>query len=353
MRLPCSRSRRLLFLSVYLLFCWGLVFFGVKLFWMLHAGVPLHETARTVDFFYREIRQSGVQATRPQHDDDYFDVLLLDGSALDPVFGNAAECLAANLRTELGGRFRVFNLARQAHTSRDSLLKYSQLGGAQFELVVVYDGINDLRMNCCPRELFRDDYSHCTWYCEIQKLIDVDRMPSSASRADELKYVRSLIFLSSSVDKRMVEYGGEIKTDRTLRRNQAEIIRIAAARRDVVLLSTYAYDIPGDYTLERFTSGTLAYDDLNLNGRFPAESWGKPAHVVATLEAQNAAIRALAGENPDVLFVDQQELMPGQERLFYDVCHLSQAGSRRFVDNLWPAVARRLTSWKAARGAGF
>jgi hypothetical protein len=149
----------------------------------------------------------------------------------------------------------------------------------------------------------------------------------------------------------MVEYGREIKTDRTLRRNHEEIIRLATARGDVVLLSTYAYDIPGDYTRERFAGRTLVYGDWRGQSGFPAEMWGKPAYVVATLDAQNAAIRALAGENPEVLFVDERELMPAQERLFYDVCHLSDAGSRRFVDNLWPAVGRRLASWKAARAA--
>src|SRR5258707_744797 len=85
-----------------------------------------------------------------------------------------------------------------AGSSRDSLIKYLQLGDDQFELVIVYDGINDVRMNCCPREQFRDDYSHCSWYYEIQKLIDAGRMPANAGVADEFKLVHRLIFLTSS-----------------------------------------------------------------------------------------------------------------------------------------------------------
>lgn len=349
MRLPKSRWRRFLFLSVYLFFCWGVVVLGIKAFWKLHAGVPLGGRPRNLDVYYCELKDSGLQAAHPGHDDNSFDVLLLDGSVLDPRCGSVEVFLKERLRAELGNEFRVYNLARQAHTSRDSLLKYLQLGGDQFELVIVYDGINDVRMNCCPRELFRDDYTHCSWYYEIQKLIDSGRLPSTASVADEFKLVHRLIFLTSSVDERMLEYGREIKTDRTLRRNHEEIIRAAADRGDVVLLSTYAYDIPGDYTVKRFPMP--GFGEWTAGARIPAEMWGRPEDVTATLDAQNAAIRALARENPEVLFVDQRELMPGQEGLFYDVCHLADTGSWRFIDNLWPAVATRIGDWRAKRAA--
>lgn len=348
MRLPKNRWRRMLFLGVYLVFCWGVVVVGIKAFWMLHAGVPLTRTPRNLDVYYGELHDSGLQTAHPRHDDDFFDVLLLDGSVLDPRCGKVEEYFTENLRADLGDRFRVFNLARQAHTSRDSLLKYLQLGDGRFELVIVYDGINDVRMNCCPRELFRDDYTHCSWYHEIQHLIDTGRMPDSAGIADELKLVHQLIHLTSSVDEKLVEYGHEIKTDRTLRRNHEEIIRAAMERRDVVLLSTYAYDIPDDYTPERFANRALDYGDWKRGARIPAEMWGRPKDVTATLDAQNAEIRALAKEHPEVLFTDQRELMPGQQGLFYDVCHLADSGSRRFVDNLWPVVSQRIAEWRAA-----
>lgn len=345
MHLPKNSWRRLLFLSIYLVFCWGVVVLGIKAFWKLHSGVPLARTPRNLDYYYGELQDSGLQAARLRHDDNHFDVLLLDGSVLDPWCGRVEVCLKENLRAELGSRFRVYNLARQAHTSRDSLTKYLHLGDAQFELVIVYDGINDVRMNCCPRELFQDDYTHCSWYFEIQKLIDGGRVSGTASAADEFKLVHRLIFLTSSVNDKMAEYGGEIKTDRTLRQIQEGIIRAAADRGDVVLLSTYAYDIPGDYTVKHFPMP--GYGEWKGGAKTPAEMWGRPEDVTATLDAQNAAIRALARKYPNVLFVDQRELMPGQLQLFYDVCHLADTGSRRFVDNLWPAVAQRIAAWRA------
>src|SRR5262249_5224575 len=137
--------------------------------------------------------------------------------------------------------------------------------------------------------------------------------------------------------------GREIKTVATLRRNHEEILGAAATRGDRVLLISFAYDIP-----------------LNPPDEQPAESgldsrssrptcWGKSGYVAAALDAQNAAIRELADAHPDVLFIDQRALMPEQQRLFVDPCHLSEEGSHRFVENLWPAVAMRLAEWKTQR----
>jgi hypothetical protein len=346
MRLPSSRSRRLLFLGVYLFFCWGIAVFGIKLFWKFHAGVPLGETARNWDYFYGDLRSSGLKAAHPSHDDDHFDVLLLGGSVLDPSWGEVEKYLSQKLEGALGRQFRVFNLACPGHTSRDSLLKYSLLDTEQFELVVVYDGINDVRLNCCPRELFRDDYSHCSWYFEIENCVRKGRMAAPSSLADEFRIVHRLIFLNSGVDGTLVEHGREIKTDRTLRQNHAEIIKTAAIRGDTVLLMTFAYDIPENYD-EQIRNGTLNYSAETRRTRCLADGWGQPENVVATLDAQNAAIRALAGEFSDVLFVDQRELLPEQEQFFFDACHLSEEGSRRFVENMWPAVEQRIGSWRA------
>jgi hypothetical protein len=348
MRLPSSKSRRILFLSLYLLFCWGVAVLGIKLYWRIHAGVPFAETPRNWDHFYWEIRSTGVREAHPKHDDDSFDVLLLGGSVLDPEWGQVEKCLVQKLDEEIGPQFRVFNLARPGHTSRDSLLKFSLLPDEQFELVIVYDGINDVRLNCCPRELFREDYSHCSWYYEIETRVREGRMSAPAGLADEFKLVHNVIFLNSGIDPRMVEHGGEIKTDRTLRRNHKEILQTAATRGDTVLLLTYAYDIPENY-LERLKNGTLQYGAGFDNARCFANGWGKPQHVVATLDAQNTAIRELAGEFPDALFVDERQLMPEQEQLFFDACHLSHKGSRQFIENLWPAVQKRLAAWRANR----
>jgi hypothetical protein len=339
--LPQSRLRRLLFIGIYLLFCWGLALLGIKSYWSFAAGVPLTESPRGIDFFYGEIRQSKVQELHPRHEDDYFDVLLLGGSVLTPSFGGVERCLTEKLNEAVGNPFRIFNLAWPAHTSRDSLIKYWLVGGEQFDLVLVYDGINDAAMNCCPREEFRDDYLHFSWYRDVAKAIDTGQMSLPIRLTDHVPLVTQGLF-RATLSPEMMEFGREVKTDRTLRRNHAEILAAAATRGDRVLLLTFAYEIPIGSPDEQLAHGGSERPDSNR-----PTCYGKLQYVAAAVDAQNAAIRELAEAHPEVLFVDERQLMPEGQQLFVDSCHLSEAGSRQFVENFWPAVVEQLAVWMA------
>src|SRR5580698_8740233 len=110
---------------------------GVEAVWRLH---------------YRELYSSGAVNARLGPEDGSYDVLLLGGTALEQT----APALEQALRKELDGHVRLFNLARAAHTSRDSHFKCRRLAGKSFDRVIFYDAINDARMNCCPDDVFRD-----------------------------------------------------------------------------------------------------------------------------------------------------------------------------------------------------
>lgn len=343
--LPRNRWRRILFLALYLSFCVALLYAGEKLFWKLYAGVPFGVTAEIWDQFYPVVRTSGVKDVHPRHDDDRFDVLLLGASAMDPGWGIVNELLAGKLREELGDRFRSFNFARPAHTSRDSLLKYSLLGNEQFDLVIVYDGFNDARLNCASQVEFRDDYSHTAWYRAMNRQLETGSLSFPSEVVKEMIQTMPL----GAIDQKNAEEGRDIKTAVPFRHNIETIVETAALRGDRILLLTYAYDIPAGYTPELFASHSLAYGERVGGTAIGANGWGQPAYVAAAVDAHNAVIRELAAKHDEALFVDQQELIPKQQRLFVDSCHFTDAGCRRFVDNLWPVVAQRIAEWKAAR----
>ena len=96
-----------------------------------------------------------------------YDILILGGSTISADYGSIGEHLRAGQQTRLGRPVRVFNLAYAAHNSRDSMLKHGSLAHQHLDLVVVYDGMNDTRMNNAPPGLFRNDYSHCMWYKHV------------------------------------------------------------------------------------------------------------------------------------------------------------------------------------------
>jgi hypothetical protein len=135
---------------------------GARAFWRLRYHVPLRHPEKILYAFYPGLREAAVR--RPAPGDGFYDVLMLSGSTLHVDWGPVEQALAEQL-TEAGHpNVRMLNLAFPAHTSRDSRLKYAALAESRFDLVVVYDGINDVRANNAPPELFREDYGHFRWY---------------------------------------------------------------------------------------------------------------------------------------------------------------------------------------------
>jgi hypothetical protein len=333
---PRSRRRRILFWTAYPLYIALLVFGGAKLYWLLQYGVPPSRSLTGDDIwrrYYRELWDSGVYNAEIGPNDGHFDVLLLGGSVLEQV----ANRLEDELRGELGDRVRVWKLAKSAHTSRDSFHKFSKLRDKSFDLIVIYHGINDTRMNCCPEADFRDDYSHCQWYASF-----AGRLAGTAPRPPFTALTfRGKIPLGEQSEA-VLDYGRTIKTGPAFRKNLETIVAAAHTARTPVVLMSFAWHIPEDYSRDRFERGALDYGDGEH--RLPVELWGRPDAVGATIEVHNAAVRALATRYDNVLFIDQRELLPRDGRYFSDVCHLTADGCAAFVDNFMAAVRPHLVT---------
>ena len=96
---------------------------------------------------------------------------------------------------------------------------------------------------------------------------------------------------------------------------------------------SFAYHISADYSLEAYLAHRLDYPpDAGTFG--PVELWGKPKYVIAALNEQNQAIRELAEQDPEVVFIDQQRLMPGSGKTYLDCCHFTREGCTRFTQHL-------------------
>src|SRR5262245_16841504 len=316
---------------------------GTRLYWWLHTGAPPFSANTMWYAHYPEIRESGVEDGPISNADEVYDVLLLGGSVLSPYFGDVDKRLEEGLRARLGRPVRVFNLCKPAHTSRDSLLKYRSLARQRFDLVVVYNGINDTRMNNCPPEAFRADYTHCTWYRQLQ-------------RCEESAFFRSCVLAASlaRVGDRVCEalhgeqflprsdppaawrhFGADIKTRHAFHANLSEIVMTAKTKGERVALMTFAYHVPSDYSLEAFKNKRLDY----AKHESPLEVWGEPANVVAGLDAHNDVIRALAAAHPEVVFVDQHARLPKSATHFDDCCHFTKTGCAAFTENLLEALS--------------
>ena len=330
-RQPSSVARRFLFLSIYAIYLVVLLWAGLHFFLYLKYGILPTGSSSKADvwiYHYRELKETRVLSADISKEDGFYDVLLLGGSVLE----RSGTLIEEELKKQVQQPVRFYNLARSAHTSRDSYLKFSQLHDKPFDLIIIYHGINDVRMNCCPTPKFRDDYTHCVWYHSLnRRLASGDIMLSDLTLNDLVGFIPL-----GEPDENTLEYGRTIKTAQTFGQNLGEIIRWANHENQSVVLMDFAYYIPEDYSKSRFEKRELDYatGDMSL----PAEVWGKPEYVAATIDAHNEQINQLAERYNELVFVPQHNLIPKEGQYFMDPCHLSPAGRKMFVENMITAI---------------
>lgn len=297
------------------------------------------------NFYYKELKD--IKSFKISNEDGFIDLLLLGGSVLQPSWGHIEEILKSKLELIKPGRIRIHNLSRTAHSSLDSYFKYKQLRDKKFDLVLYYHGINEIRANNCPASVFKNDYSHYRWYKLIQI---IDRHPELHFIA--FPYVIDLIFTKVK-DKifppqlvpeaiyanEWLEYGKDIKTVVPFRSNLMKILQIAKQKNEPILLMTFSYYVPDDYSLEKFRNKSL---DYQLH-RSAIEIWGKPEYVVSGIEAHNQVILDIQASDSSIYFVDMTKLMPKEGRYFDDICHFTYAGSEIFVNNILPEITEILS----------
>ncbi len=324
------RIRRLFFLASYLFYLTALLFVGTKLFWHFGFGVPLNRSLSPLELlvtFYPKLHESGVYRTEIAPDDEYFDVLALGGSVMD----QASLSMETALRKRLGDRLRYFNMATAGHTSRDSFLKAEFLKDKSFDLILVYNGINDLAMNNVPAELFRDDYTHCVWYAGMDKRVKAGQLSLTDLASDRLKLIAR-----SGQDRTTHVHSAVIKTTGPLRTNLKGIVDIAAAKHTPVVLMTFQHYIAEGYQEDLFHAGGFDYDEGF--DRMEVEAWTAPQYVAPSLAAQNIEIENLAAESKNVILCDQVQHMPAAGKYFSDVCHMTAIGRDLFAQNIMDVI---------------
>src|SRR5438128_105395 len=166
---PAKQRRRWRNALVLTLLLFTLGEITTRIYWCIDRETPFFSLNTIWYGYYPELRNSGALDAVIRNDDDVYDVLILGGSVISPAFHFDKDLVNSKFEAALKRPVRIFNLATPAHTSRDSLLKYRALAQQKFDLVILYDSINDTRMNNCPPQMFRADYTHCAWYRQIDR----------------------------------------------------------------------------------------------------------------------------------------------------------------------------------------
>lgn len=348
--------KRLLKTTIFLLYVLVLLEVGSRVYWMVKRDLPFFATQQDFyDRFYEEIKDSGVREADLAKDNGHFDVLLLGGSAMDRIARSLAEDseeMASAFGELTDQPVRVYNLAAPALTTRDSLIKYQLMGDLDkhFDLVVVYHGINDLRMNNIAPDRFESDYTHSGWYCQINRMQAYGRLLSVWTVPYTCEYTVLHILSSKKLDVFIprhklntdwMQYGEDIKTAGPFAKNLRQIAAAAKQRGEPLALVTFAWHMPEDYTVE-----ALRADKLDYSGEVPpdaVENWGTPAAVRKGMAVHNGIVRNLGATHPDVMLVDVEPAIEKSGAMFNDVCHLSEAGKREWLKCVAPALKDNLS----------
>jgi hypothetical protein len=310
-----------------------------RLFWRSR-GVPFGHPERILQAFYPGLAK--IDPHNPKWAAARAHVLLLGGSTLHPRWGSVQEELREQLAFAGHRDVRIFNLAKAGLTSRDSRLEYEALGNEHFDVVLVYDGINEARANNVPPDLFRDDYGHYGWYEVVNALARHQgrarfALPYTAEYLG-LRLRQTLLpshYVSrDTVRSDWLHYAETVRSAGPFEANLRAILARARERGEPVVLMTVATWVPEGYSLERFHASQLGYGLHET----PLELWGDPSNVQRAVAAHNAVVRRVAQDSQGVRFVDQADLLAGRPGWFNDPCHLSLRGAHRFVRNLLPVV---------------
>lgn len=317
-------ARQRWFLRVsYLFYVMLLLYGGCRLFFWIryerNSSEPMADVDHVWRHHYEELWTENVLAAKPSLDDDRFDVLLLGGSVAEQV----AEKLQAQFEAQTDQPVHVYSVARAAHSTRDSLNKFRRLSDKKFDAVIIYHGINEVSMSYIEDSKYKDDYSHCGWYRSFERRIKAGRMTISEISQD----IFTTIGRAPEVEN--LAYGDNIKTGPAFHNNLTSITETAKRNGSTVVLMSFAWYIPANYSKARMRAKELDY----VEGQYdmPVEKWGRVKDIPRMLKVHNVAARKVADEQ-QVLFVEQSKLLGGSDN-FCDVCHLSPAGCLNFARN--------------------
>jgi hypothetical protein len=348
------QSRRWVKRLVFLLYVFVLVEVGSRGFFTVARGVSLFNPNLQL-VFYREMHPLFDREDPVSRDDGVIDVLLLGGSVLHHASGDIEPVLLEQLAEATGQPVKIHNLAMPGHMSIDSLNKYRSLAAHRFDVVVFYHGINETRMNNCPPDVWRDDYSHSAWHARVASIESHPEVPILVSpftlhylwikMCDRFEIGGYLPRGRGLIKDEWLPYGKEIRSDQSFKNNLQQLALLAAERSDPLMVMTFATYLPKGYDLDASSESQASdVNDYAGGGTSILDMWGGGRNVVAALDRHNQVIRAEAEATSGIVFLDMAATLPTEGSLFNDVCHLSKRGCREYVKKMIPQMVQQIRS---------
>ncbi|MCE9534053.1 MAG: hypothetical protein K8T89_23490 [Planctomycetes bacterium] len=310
---------------------------GARFFWAAKKQVPFFGTSQIWKTFYPEWNLSNIEASPTTRDDEFFDVLILGASTVaDPAVRLS---LKAELEKAVTRPVRVWGLACPGRLSLDNVRLYERLQDRRFDLVLYYQGINDVFMNNTPPGSFRDDYSHSYHlkrYESFQKQASIPYFTLPFTIEYLVGMQADLWVITDRPRGNWGHYASDLRIPPVFEANLERLVAIAAQRADKFMIMSFAYYIPENYTDEAFEAKQLDYDAHTT----AIKTWGKAEPIRKGIDAHNDAIFRVRDRHPELMFLDQRALIPDGKKYWNDCCHFTDLGSLLWAQNVAKIVGK-------------
>ena len=325
------------FAAIVLLFLYILLEVCLRLVLCISTSATFVHPSRIIYQYYPEllpIEQASVSNT-----DSTLDILILSCSVLHKDWLDIVHEMNTCLQLPTGyNKLKIYNASGIGHGSRDNLVKYELLKDKKFDIILYYDAINDSRLNNCPEEVFKNDYSHYRWYDEINHIIshhemDVTVVPFFVDwmkiRLKAMLVHDAYIPIHYSLRPEWQEYGDNFKSLKCYEANVKSIAARAEQQQAQLVYLTFAWYLPADYSLQKFQAKTLDYTFCDHSRE--TEIWGLARNVGRFIDTVNHSSRSWLSQYPHAHWVDAQAAIPKEGKSFADVCHFSPVGIHQFA----------------------
>ena len=307
-----------------------------------HSGL-LHPE-RAIYWYYPQIKP----ILRAEQSNSEIRILILSSSYLNSKY--FTETLKTDLSELLRQKVTIVNLSRFGYTSFDETMLYRTLKTVRFDMVVFYEGLNDLRLNNCPPALFKTDYSHFGRYGLInflikhQLLIHYLSFPYSVYHLTQILIPEKFLPFHSvshmpEIRKRgWTKYGGDFKTGQSLKMNLEDICSIATQKKERVLIVGQCIYIDPRYTDSLFELKKLDYKEHT----YGLSSYGDINNLRKEIPMNDSIIREVASQYKNISYVNFCTDLPQGKEYFNDPAHYTTKGIGLFAHSLAGSIVNAL-----------
>ncbi len=276
-----------------------------------------------------------------QKPEDTLRILVLGSSTM--FNRHMGERLKTALQQKTGKKIELLDAGIRSHTTQADVLKLQLLAPYQWDMVLFYNGINDLWASHVLPEDFHDDYRQLDPWNYRNLLLDNSLLARYSYNFFYYKF-KPFAQYQFVFPKKPYINAANFASLPVFTANLEKIVSISKNIGAKPVLMTFAFHLPENYSRQAFLDKQLDYSNPDNYDSRDVYNWGPPDYVREGLTRQNTIIREIA-KKQDVILVDADAQISGQGIWFGDVCHFNDAG----VDVFTALVATTLQEFLAAQ----